>query len=438
LKEKRPLPQLKKDFLLFTIISLIFLSLIISVNLNVNSNNNGLDTTETPMNIFDTKFIPDVWNKSLDAAIDLPGIYIMSEKEILQARYITGFLTTENFTLLCNIKIRGHSVATLAKKGYRLEFREKVSLLGMRKDDDWFLFASYLDQTRMRTKLAFDLWRSLKVDNPTAILPNSRYVKLFINKAFQGIYLLAEKTDKKLFGLDDAQNNKNTSLIFKAKAPQLWEQAYPNEEDGFFVLNDIIIELTDFISNTSNDVFFNIENGIFSKFEKKNLIDFYLFNFFILHRDFWSHNYYLVRNSSPEKFFLIPWDFDACFGQLGWRVYNFTMIDTYYKNVLWYRLMRNNSFKIEIKERWKNLRENLWTEDFFISMLDEIYGDINVALEFEMNLWKPITIEGPVNGSWPDVFIYSNEEFNLEEKINSLEEWILNRLEICDSYFDIL
>jgi hypothetical protein len=145
-----------------------------------------------------------------------------------------------------------------------------------------------------------------------------------------------------------------------------------------------------------------------------------------------------VRNSSPEKFFLIPWDFDACFGQLGWRVYNFTMIDTYYKNVLWYRLMKNNSFKIEIKERWKNLRENLWTEDFFISMLDEIYGDIKYALEFEMNLWKPITIEGPVNGSWPDVFIYSNEEFNLEEKINSLEEWILNRLEICDSYFDIL
>ena len=108
---------MKKDFLLFTLISLIFLSLIISVNLNINSNNNGLDTTETPMNIFNTKFVPDVWNKSLDASIDLPGIYILCEEEILHGSYITGFLTTENFTLLCNIKIRGHSVATLAKKG---------------------------------------------------------------------------------------------------------------------------------------------------------------------------------------------------------------------------------------------------------------------------------------------------------------------------------
>jgi len=117
LKEKRPVTQMKKDFLLFTLISLIFLSLIISVNLNINSNNNGLDTTETPMNIFNTKFVPDVWNKSLDASIDLPGIYILCEEEILHGSYITGFLTTENFTLLCNIKIRGHSVATLAKKG---------------------------------------------------------------------------------------------------------------------------------------------------------------------------------------------------------------------------------------------------------------------------------------------------------------------------------
>ena len=114
------------------------------------------------------------------------------------------------------------------------------------------------------------------------------------------------------------------------------------------------------------------------------------------------------------------------------------MIDRYYKNALWYRLMKNRPFIIEIKERWKDLRENLWTENFVTFMLEDIYEVIKISLEFEMKIWKPITVEGPISSSWPDRLIYSNVDFNLDEKINSLKEWISNRLEFCDSYFDSL
>ena len=445
-EEKKHSNQQKKDIMLFSIIIIILIPIIFYVNLYNIPQNDGLDMSETPVDIVDTSInLPDMLINSPEASIELPGIYIMCEKEIDPYNYITCLLAINNAILPCNIKIRGTSVATLAKKGYRLEFGEMVSLFGMREDDDWLLFASYLDHTRMRYKLAFDIWNSLQENNPTAILPNSKYVKLFINNQFQGIYLLTEKADKKLFGLDNAQNNTDTSLIFQVKFHHynfkengVWEQDYPNEDEGIFVLNDILTELTDFINKTSDHVFFNVNNGIFSKFDKKNLIDFYLFNFFILHRDFWSCNYYLVRNTNPSKFSLIPWDFDGCFGQLGWREYDYTKVDTYYRNLLWDRLMKNKPFIEELKERWKDLRENLWTEDFMIFMLEDIYKDIKDALEFEMEIWGPITIEGNINRTWPDMFIYGNEDFNLEEKINSLKEWISNRLEFCDSYFGTL
>ena len=67
----------------------------------------------------------------------------------------------------------------------------------------------YYDSPRMRIKLSFDLWRSLRETNTTTILPKSKYVSLYINGEFRGLYLLAERNDRRLFKLDDYQNNLN-------------------------------------------------------------------------------------------------------------------------------------------------------------------------------------------------------------------------------------
>ena len=37
--------------------------------------------------------------------------------------------------------------------------------------------------------------------------------------------------------------------------------------------------------------------------------------------------------------------------------------------------------------------------------------------------------------TWPDVAIYSTEEFDLDEYISKLYQFIPDRLEFCDSYF---
>ena len=121
----------------------------------------------------------------------------------------------------CKIKIKGSEFEggsrRWPKKNYRIEIARAKSLLGMRIDDDWDLYALYVDYTRMRIKLGFDLWGSLKETNPTAYSPNSKYVVLYINGEFQGLYLLAERSDRKLYELDDPQHNIDSSLIFQSR-----------------------------------------------------------------------------------------------------------------------------------------------------------------------------------------------------------------------------
>ena len=130
----------------------------------------------------------------------------------------------------------------------------------MRKDDDWLLFAMFLDIPHMRVKLSFDLWRSLEPTNPTAILPKSKYISLYINGQFQGVYLLAEKNDRRLFGLNSPQYSENSSLIFQAGShrknfleysPDDWEQDWPNKDDGYDISGKILYDLISFIRNVS-------------------------------------------------------------------------------------------------------------------------------------------------------------------------------------------
>ncbi len=376
---------------------------------------------------------------------ELPEIYIRCDQAINGKNYIPAVVELNKCIFLSNIKYRGKVNVAFPKKGYRLELKGRHSLFGMRIDDDWQLFASYFDHTRMRTKLAFDLWRSLLPSNPTAILPKSKYVKLILNNEFQGLYLLSERTDRRLFGLDDSQNNLNTSLLLQVPGHHYnfeeivhWEQEYPNEEDGIYIADQIIEDLVLFMKNTSNMEFFNETTGIFSKFDRKNLIDFYLFNFFIHHKDFWSKNYYLVRNSIPSKFFLIPWDFDGSFGKMGWQ--KFDSNSTVYfggRNLLYLRLFHNKEFMQEVKIRWAELRADLWIKEYIFGLISKMYDQIQKVLEIDLEMWKPITVEGYIQPKWPDQYLYSNDEFDLNEAIQFLYDWIEERLQFCDLYFGL-
>jgi len=215
-----------------------------------------------------------------------------------------------------------------------------------------------------------------------------------------------------------------------------WDQDWPNEDEGYKIMDDILSELILFITNSSDEEFFNSETGIYSLFDKQNLIDFLIFNFFINHKDFWNVNYYIVRNSYPSKFYLIPWDFDGSFGQRGWIIFDFDdnpENTIFQENRLFQRLLDNEDFRRDCSNRWKFLREDLWTEESILNILSDIYESIRTLIEFDTDLWKPITVDD--ESLVYNRYLYSTKEFDLDEYINNLFEFISSRLDFCDEYF---
>ena len=304
----------------------------------------------------------------------------------------------------------------------------------MRKDDDWLLFAMFLDIPHMRVKLSLDMWRSLQSTNPTAILPKSKYVNLYINGQFQGVYLLAEKNDRRLFGLNSPQYNENSSLIFQAGShrknfldysPDDWEQDWPNKDDNYDIIGNVLNDLISFIRNSTDSEFFDSNTGIYSKFNKLNLVDFYLFNFFILHKDFWSQNYFIVRKNYPSLFYLIPWDFDSSFGQYFNRKYSSKedpTTDIISRNHLFERLLSNDDFKLAAKERWFLLRQTIWTEESIMDEVSNLHKKVQETLDIDAKMWYRLIFEN----DW---------EKEVEEAIDHLYAWIPERLAFCDFYF---
>ena len=93
------------------------------------------------------------------------------------------------------IKYRGaSSYSKFDKKQYRIKFyknekdsAKEVSLAGMGANSEWVLNGPYLDKTLIRNKLVYDLARELN-----GWAPDTRFVELFVDGEYQGVYLAVE------------------------------------------------------------------------------------------------------------------------------------------------------------------------------------------------------------------------------------------------------
>lgn len=94
-----------------------------------------------------------------------------------------------------NAAIRGRGNSSFLwydKKPYRLKLNQKHKLLGLPKAKSWVLLANYRDVTDMMNTFVFETgeWLGLPYPNHT------RYVELFVNGKYQGVYQLTEQVQQ--------------------------------------------------------------------------------------------------------------------------------------------------------------------------------------------------------------------------------------------------
>jgi len=276
--------------------------------------------------------------------------------------------------------------------GFSFELFQRENLFQIRDDDDWLLLPPGKNLDSLRSKMAFDVYNMLKEDDTDYLLPHSKLAEVYINGNYQGLYLLSERIDRKMMNLDPEND-----MIFKINnwdgdfftIPNLtsspWEQLHPDSVD----YSQIPINLTKFILNTSEEDFFNEDHGVFTIFEKSEIIDNLLFGLLTGHEIIEGSSYYLIYNQkSPTGFFFLPWNFAQSWGfsQDGlisneiWLNDIQNEIDSVVWSKLYHRLLFpsnssiNDEFVSEIKNRWSYVRSSLWSSYIINDYLDNLYS----------------------------------------------------------------
>lgn len=343
------------------------------------------------------------------------------------------------------IHVRGASTRTFPKKGYRISLARDslggharsndVSLLGMRQDDDWILYAAYNDPEKIRNVFCSNLWQySCATDNAYGINTGMeyKYIELFLNGEYWGLYALGYPIDHRQLQMD---KENETDKLYKIRG---WVDARQLEfEEGGNVSAYKIENSSSSVQNWLpliryyNNMYQNMHDNetLSAGIDIDNAIDVYLFFNMIQGWDnvagetnYYLKNQYLsiVESSTGLKAVYCPWDMDITWGAYGMTTDFNCIMESGYLNQL---IENKDSFIIEkIFDKYWQLRAGQWSEEQINVMLDEYEADIYGSGAFLRDFQR-----------WPD-----GEYADAAVGLASFRDYVMTRLQEADLYYERL
>lgn len=287
---------------------------------------------------------------------------------------------------LANWHVRGGLTKNQDKKSWRISLKSNsgsskdLSLLGLGSDDDWILNSMTMDDTKVREKLAADIW-NLFQSNSKLRMSAGEYYEVIHNGQYQGLYLLQRRIDAKYLGLSaDYTLFKGRSTWTPANVEEAYEIiAAPLAKDSSYQLMEDYFQGDLSIVDVDNwiDVYLMLQLG--------NMVD----------NVGYKNMYYLVDSSHErERLYFIPWDTDMSFGL--WWDGKFTYksenadngIDAIRKEYALLSLCYPD-LNAKINARWLDLRKSVFRRDVLSSLIDNLDAQITSsgALTREHALW---------------------------------------------------
>lgn len=357
-----------------------------------------------------------------------------------------------------SIRIRGGNSRSYPKLGYRLQLiaeslgmherENQISLLGMRQDDDWILYAGYNDQEKIRNVFSSNLWKySCASENDMCIDAGIeyKYLELFINEEYWGLYALGYPVDKKQLEL-----GKDTSKEALYKVIQwLDEQSVMLTEDGNIVeyeqkgVDEEKEEGWNLLLEYYNNLKLNYADSeeLYKWIDIDNIINIYLFINLIQGVDHARNDeIYNIRNSEIFNMYLamktdyqgrlkglyIPWDMDRTwgnpFGDIPYGMtpdYQVVMESGYLGQII---SNRDTDVWEKIFDKYWALRNDEWSEEALNSLIDKYETDIFDSGAFIRDMER-----------WPD-----GNYVDPADKLNRFRWYVNTRLAETDLYYERL
>lgn len=315
-----------------------------------------------------------------------------------------GTLRTYNADGKLNCKVSIESLSgrgnntwdMLDKKPYSLDLTASTDILGMGGSKRWVLLANAADPSNLRNKIAYDFAKAVKL----AYSPDAKWVDLYLNGEYAGLYLLSERNEVLENRVDISGENgvllsweNEAQLIEKNKAyvtlksGKTYRIHYPKNvgnKKKEEILNKCQALEDALLSNNQEDLFNLID---LESWARKYLIDEMLGNL-----DGYLISHYLYYDGSDGKIYCGPiWDYDKTMGNSydkGWQITNpnLFVVDRYksfvFDNGYIEKFLQNEEFSAKIKQLFKDEFSTKLNDFLHVNIRDYI-KEIN--LSFEMN-----------------------------------------------------
>lgn len=361
-------------------------------------------------------------------------------------------------------KIRGHGNSTwkttfTQKKPYLLKLEKSEPLLGMASAKKWVLLADATDRSMLRNYyaeyLTHNVWNNMRWN------PSSKFITLFVNGKYRGMYSLTEKVEVEKNRVEfagegflaeiDSHGGRPYSFSvpsgfnFHIRSPKSTLENYEKWAEKIRSLENLLF----------SDEW--KENGGYQKyFDLDSFVDWYLLSEYSKNYDANFYNsVFMNYDYSTEKLYMGPaWDHDIGFGNTSkdsitqsgnswnegkdWGYFNFWKREdnsTAAKNHEgflinqrgWYRrLFEDEDFAKAVKARWSETRKKLGDS---IVWLKEQGVILNEAAEMNDSVWHLLG-----SASWPRAPGYK-ERKTYRSEVEFLVDWCEKRMEWLDGVF---
>ena len=307
--------------------------------------------------------------------------------------------------------LRGASSYTLFdKKQYRIKFykeqmtnkEKEIDLFGMNKNSEWVLNGPFLDKTLVRNKLVYDISKELFEWSPDA-----KYLELFVDGKYQGIYLAIESIDRSesrlnlnKFGLLSGQtayilkrerlNSDNNPIDTYGKlqgytSNQLYIE-YPTKNRLTTVQkNWIEKDISRFEKVLYSKDFLDKDEGYHKYIDMDNFVDYFILNEVVMNYDASLLSTYIYKDIN-DVLKLTVWDYNNCYDNFMDKEITF---DTFIlKNGIWFdRLLKDRAFVDKVVKRYYELRQSNFTKENFLKMITSYNSELGASVDRNFKIW---------------------------------------------------
>lgn len=323
---------------------------------------------------------------------NLPTLYIetFDNKAITsKENYIYSALTYvdgDESTLYDSVSIRGRGNSTwgLAKKPYRIKFKEKERFLGKQhaKAKSWTLLANYADKTLLRNAVTTEMGIFMGMDfNPAA-----QFVDLYLNGNYRGNYQISDQVEVRKKRVDVEEQDyplasdadisggyllevdgfaTSEPVYFRTSKNLLVTVKYPDEDEIATSQRQYIANhVQKFEDALFSDDFKDPTTGYRAYVDSASLINWYVATEYTGNVDgFWS-TYISKKRGDDHLYFGPMWDHDIAYNNCN-RVGDVSQ-----------QLMLNAGFGTDLTKVWV---KRMWEDPWFANAVNDRWKQLVAA-----------------------------------------------------------